>query len=53
MAFNTITNLDFEDIKQSLKEYLRASELLVIIILKDLCLVSWLTYYPATLIIQH
>ena len=27
MAFNTITNLDFEDIKQSLKEYLRASEL--------------------------
>ena len=27
MAFNTVTNLDFEDIKQSLKEYLRASEL--------------------------
>ena len=26
MAFNTVTNLDFEDIKQSLKEYLRASE---------------------------
>ena len=27
MAFNTVTNLDFEDIKQSLKTYLRASEL--------------------------
>jgi len=27
MAFNTVTNLDFEDIKISLKEYLRASEL--------------------------
>ena len=27
MAFNTVTNLDFDDIKQSLKEYLRASEL--------------------------
>lgn len=26
MAFNTVTNLDFEDIKTSLKEYLRSSE---------------------------
>jgi len=26
MAFNQVTNLDFEDIKTSLKEYLRASE---------------------------
>ena len=25
MAFNQVTNLDFEDVKQSLREYLRAS----------------------------
>ena len=52
MAFNQVTNLDFDDIKKSLKEYLRSSEVFTDYNL-DIIKEETDDFIPSTIILQH